>query len=243
MSDGVLPGSDWHRLINGVWSPLYPLLLGMVRRVFPIPARIEIVAAHWMNLGFFLFAFLCFEFLLAGMFPKLEMVGEGGSAPPRFSGRSYLVVAYSLFLWASSAEISVRNLRPDMLMSGFVYIAAGILIRMHVHSARWKDYLVLGSVLGLGILAKEAMLPLGALIILASLFAVKSWRPPLKMALGALILQISIGSLYFIPLSHARGFLTPRAARSTASYTSIVLFRRRTCRLQAARGVRLRIPR
>jgi hypothetical protein len=140
MSDGGLPGSDWHRLINGVWSPLYPLLLGMVRRVFPIPGRIEIVAAHWMNLGFFLFAFLCFEFLLAGMFPKLEMVGEGGSAPPRFSGRSYLVVAYSLFLWASSAEISVRNLRPDMLMSGFVYIAAGILIRMHGHSARWKDY-------------------------------------------------------------------------------------------------------
>ena len=24
MSDGVMPGGSWHRLINGVWSPLYP---------------------------------------------------------------------------------------------------------------------------------------------------------------------------------------------------------------------------
>jgi hypothetical protein len=24
MSDGVLAGGDWHQLINGTWSPLYP---------------------------------------------------------------------------------------------------------------------------------------------------------------------------------------------------------------------------
>jgi len=36
MSNGVLPGSDWHRLINGVWSPLYPAILGVFRRVFNI---------------------------------------------------------------------------------------------------------------------------------------------------------------------------------------------------------------
>ncbi len=56
IGDGVLPSPNWHRLINGVWNPLYPLLLGMVRRVLPIPMPNKIVAAHWMNLGFFLFA-------------------------------------------------------------------------------------------------------------------------------------------------------------------------------------------
>src|SRR6266576_7330840 len=76
MSDGVFPGSDWHRLINGVWSPLYPSLLGIARRVFAVPAQKEIVAAHWMNLGFFLFAFLCFEFLLSGMFRERETRDE-----------------------------------------------------------------------------------------------------------------------------------------------------------------------
>jgi len=45
MSDGVFPGNDWHRLINGVWSPLYPFLLGVFRRIFDISAPNEIVAA------------------------------------------------------------------------------------------------------------------------------------------------------------------------------------------------------
>src|SRR6266851_8818264 len=44
MSDGVLPGSDWHRLINGLYSGLYPLLLGMFRRIFSISPGNEIPA-------------------------------------------------------------------------------------------------------------------------------------------------------------------------------------------------------
>src|SRR6266566_2992259 len=49
MSDGVLPGSDWHRLINGIWSPLYPAILGVFRRVFNISPQHEIVAGHLLN--------------------------------------------------------------------------------------------------------------------------------------------------------------------------------------------------
>ena len=60
MSDGVLPGSDWHRLINGVWSPLYPAILGVFRRVFNISPQHEIVAGHLLNIVFFLFSFSCF---------------------------------------------------------------------------------------------------------------------------------------------------------------------------------------
>ena len=33
MSDGVLRGQDWHRLITGVWSPLYPVIMGVFRGV------------------------------------------------------------------------------------------------------------------------------------------------------------------------------------------------------------------
>lgn len=51
MSDGVLSGSDWHRLINSVWSTLYPLLLGIVRRIFTISAGGEIAVRHVLNVG------------------------------------------------------------------------------------------------------------------------------------------------------------------------------------------------
>jgi hypothetical protein len=211
MSDGVLPGSNWHRLINGVWSPLYPLALGVARRVFSIPAPNEIIAAHWMNLGFFLFAFLCFEFLLVSLFQRPaagDEVEESAGSSAQLPGWPFLVIAYSLFLWASIDEISVRNLRPDMLMSGFVYLAAGMLLRMQGGRARGKDYVVLGLILGLGILAKEPLLPLGMLILLASLLAVEDWKPAVKMSAGALLLMLALASLYFVPLSRARGAFT-----------------------------------
>ena len=66
----------------------------------------------------------------------------------------YLSVAYSLFLWASISQISLRSLRPDMLMSGFLYVAGGMLLRMQGSAARWNRYLALGVVLGIGFLAK-----------------------------------------------------------------------------------------
>src|SRR6266568_8123703 len=76
MSDGVLPGSDLHRLINGVWSPLYPFLLGVFRRIFSVSAPNEIVAAHLLNIVFFIFAFVCFEFFLSVAIRKFAIPDE-----------------------------------------------------------------------------------------------------------------------------------------------------------------------
>src|SRR5438045_3436153 len=41
MSDALLPGSSWSKLINGVWSPLYPFLLGIFRFVFHVSPKNE----------------------------------------------------------------------------------------------------------------------------------------------------------------------------------------------------------
>src|SRR5215471_17046661 len=64
MSDGALPGYSWHRLISGVWSPLYPLLVGLARRLFGVSASREIAFSHWLNVPIFVFAFACFEVFL-----------------------------------------------------------------------------------------------------------------------------------------------------------------------------------
>jgi len=156
MSDAVLPGFTWHRLINGVWSPLYPLLLGLFRRAFSISSGNEIVAVHLLNIGVFAFAFLCFDFFLKSLLQRVEPGHTLGPQRelvllPRWA---YTSVAYALFLWGSISAISLRSLRPDMLMSGFVYLAIGLLLRMQGAPGRWKDYLALGTSLGIGSLAK-----------------------------------------------------------------------------------------
>lgn len=200
MSDGVMPGGDWHRLINGVWSPLYPFLLGVFRRIFNISPANEIVAGHLLNLAFFLFAFACFEVLL-----RLAM-GEIKVAPN--VQWIFPAVAYSLFLWTSITKITLTSLRADMLMSGFVYLATALLLHMKDREARWSDYCLLGVIVGVGTLAKQPMLPLGVVILAATLFAVSDWRPALKMVAVSSLLFLAIGSLYFLPLSLSRGRVT-----------------------------------
>ncbi len=166
---------------------------------------------HLLNLVFFLFAFACFEFFLQtaiNQFATRDEVSVQSGMPIPLPRWACLSVGYGLFLWASIAEISVMNLRADMLMSGFVYLAVGLLLRMQERAARWRDYGALGAVLGIGFLAKEPLLPLGLLVLAATLFVVENWRPAVKMAATSLAIFLLIGSLYFVPLSVARGHFT-----------------------------------
>jgi len=127
MSDGVMPGGDWHRLINGTWSPLYPFLLGIFRRVFGISPSNEVAAAHLLNIVVFVFAFMCFEFFLRNFLLRMENCEAAQGQRSTFPLATYLVIAYSPFLWSSFLAISLQVLRPDMLMSGFLYLSIGLL--------------------------------------------------------------------------------------------------------------------
>ena len=207
MSDAVI-GGDWQRLINGIWSPLYPLLLGTVRSLFRIAPAEEIAAAHIFNIALFVFAFACFEFFLRSIAAQTSADAEPDRRLLPLPPWAFLSLAYSLILWASISAISVRDLRPDMLMSGFLYTAVGLVLRMRAQPATWRRFIILGIVLGVGFLAKEPMLPIGILLIAISVAVVMDWRPALKMAATAIAMMLLIGALYFVPLSRSRGHFT-----------------------------------
>jgi hypothetical protein len=208
MSDAVMPGGNWHRIITGTWSPLYPFILGCFRRLFRISPGNEIAAGHGLNLFFFVFAFVSFEVFLRSLRPRLQILqdrSESRKSPlPEWA---YFSLAYSAFLWASISAISLEKLRPDMLMSGFVYLAAALLLEMRGR-ANWARYLQMGVLLGVAFLAKAPMLPLGLLILGLSLFMVENWHAALRMSVISAGLIFLIGSLYFVPLSISRGHFT-----------------------------------
>ena len=208
MSDGVLHGGDWHRLINGVWNPLYPLLLGVFRRVFHVLPGNEIAVCHLLNIVIFIAAFACFELFLRAATRELGAFDREDQSFVPLPEWAFQAIGYSLFLWAAIVEITVGNLRADMLMSAFLYLAAGLFLRMHRRPARWSSYLALGAVLGIAFLSKEAMLPIGVLILAASLLMVENWRPARWMAASALAVLFLIGSPYFVPLSLQQGHFT-----------------------------------
>src|ERR1700674_3864193 len=72
MSDFVVPGAGWQRIISGVWSPLYPFLIGVGRWILrPSPSG-EIAPCHLFNIVIFVFAFACFEFLMRNLLRDSE---------------------------------------------------------------------------------------------------------------------------------------------------------------------------
>ena len=206
LSDAVFPNTSWHHIISGVWSPLYPLLLGLGRLVKPARYN-ESVTAHWINIPIFLFAFAGFEFFLR------SFVDSDDSSDSKYDGVllpqwAYLVLGYTLFLWASITQITLESLRPDMLMAGFLFIAMGLLLQLKKGRATWGRFVGLGVILGLGYLAKEPMLPMGAILLTISVLLTPEWRRSLPKVFVALLLLLAIASFYFIPLSKDRGYFT-----------------------------------
>lgn len=84
MSD-ALQRHNWHLLINPIWSPLYPLLIGAVTWITHPSARLEIPLVHLVNFVIFLAALASFEFLLRRAICVLRQEykpeGKNSSAP------------------------------------------------------------------------------------------------------------------------------------------------------------------
>src|SRR5579871_6039544 len=119
LSDGV--SRDWQRLISGVWSPLYPFLLGIGRRILGTDPSHEIVVAHFLNIPIFAFAFAAFEFFLRSM-DREKSSSDGNATDSAYLPQwAVLSIAYALFLWATIGQITLQTLRPDMLMAGFLF--------------------------------------------------------------------------------------------------------------------------
>src|SRR6478609_4948052 len=56
---------SWGSAVNGYWSPVYPLLLGMTRFLFRVPRAAEVPAAHVVGFVAFLISLAAFQFFLA----------------------------------------------------------------------------------------------------------------------------------------------------------------------------------
>src|SRR5580658_10014732 len=63
MSDALMK-HNWHLLINPIWSPLYPLLIGLVTWFARPSAQWEVPLVHAVNFVVFLGALASFEFLM-----------------------------------------------------------------------------------------------------------------------------------------------------------------------------------
>jgi hypothetical protein len=203
MAEAAAQGG-WHALLNGYWSPLYPLLLGVSFWLFHPGIRWEFTAVHLVNLGLYLVDFFCFEIFLKELLAaRRTESGLAGWLRP-VPEKTLWTWGYLLFLWSSQFWLSPAMVNPDIIVSGVACLATALLLRIYRGKGTWPLFPYLGLLLSVGYLAKAALFPL-SFVFLASAFLLSavsgSYSKALARSALALVVFLAFASPLVIPLS------------------------------------------
>ncbi len=204
MGDALVRG-EWNVGINGQWSPLYPLLLGLVRFLSHPSPFWESTVAHFVNFAVYCGALFCFEFFFRELNHHREQQSSSEAKGLFFQKGEWFVLGYTLFIGSSLILIRISTLAPDLLVAAFVYLAAGLLLRIRRGLANWLTFILLGAVLGMGYLAKTPMFILAFVFLTVSALLVGDLKKATPRVVTALAIFLIIGSAYFVPLSKVKG--------------------------------------
>jgi hypothetical protein len=201
----------WFDAVNGYWSPLYAWLLGSAMFLTKPTRQWEFPIVHVVNFIVYLAALAGFEFFLRSILPtdptaRIEAIlpREGsGASSTALSRVALLAIGYSLFLWTSLELISIWGVSPDLCIAGFVYLIAGLLLRIRGKSSL-SLYLILGLVLGLAYLTKAVMFPLGFAFIAIGFFAVPRGKRLGYLSITTLAF-LGVSAPWLVALSRAKG--------------------------------------
>jgi len=204
MGDHIWNGR-WSMAINGIWSPLYAAILGVANGLFRPSSHWEYPLVHLILFFVFLFTLWCFDsFLLELVMFRHEDQAEGQLTTPEWV---WLIVGFTLFLWASLQLIGVNETNPDMLVAASFFLSCKLLLKIRRGRAGWFAYSGLGLALGCGYLAKSIMFPVSFLCLILVFIVARKQRQT-RHAFIALLVFLVISVPFVVALSSARGKVT-----------------------------------
>jgi 4-amino-4-deoxy-L-arabinose transferase-like glycosyltransferase len=206
MADAYSRGG-WIGLVNPHWSPLYPWILSLALFLVKPSPYWEFAIVHLVNFLIYLFTLLAFDYLLRELIAN-QKKNEEPNPPAAFPAWALMATAYLVFLWSSLSLITLWKKSPDMLMASFVYVATAIVLRIRRGNANWRMFVCLGTVLGLGYLAKAPMFPLAFVFLGTVLFVPGNLRKTVPLALAALSVFVIVSGPFIFALSSMQGRFT-----------------------------------
>jgi hypothetical protein len=155
----LLSVGDWHAALNGLWSPLYPLLISIGLRLFPEGSS-EFFVIQIVNCAIFLFAAGAFWWLWRALAPH---------ATAAMDGAAFAICTYSMLrIWKHDIGT------PDVLVAGAAFIVARMMLYIRHRPEYWGGYVGLGVALAFSYFAKAVFFPLACFVLLLVIAA--AWR-------------------------------------------------------------------
>jgi hypothetical protein len=170
----------WGAIANGYWGTLNSVLLAPFLRFHLSPER-ELLLAHLQGILIVLIAFFAFRFFLNSVLDTIREPRDKDKEPSEEIGLrslpewSLCVLGYSLFLWSSLIIVGVSMFGPDLLVTVFVYLAAGLLLRLR-RERGLLNFVAFGFTLGIGYSAKAIMFPISLVFLAVSILKVPRWK-------------------------------------------------------------------
>jgi hypothetical protein len=154
---------EYAHAVNSYWSPFYSWILGGMLVVIHPTSYWEFAVVHLTNFMIYAVALIAFTWMYREM---MKTICPETNLQSRRIGELFGI---SAFLVSSLSLITVGIVTPDMLVSVFVYCTFAIVARLHRNSDSAIDWGALGVLIAFGYLAKAVMLPIGLLIVTATM--------------------------------------------------------------------------
>jgi hypothetical protein len=160
ISDGAFRGPA-SLFVNAYWSPAYPAALALLRPVFSLVTRREIVAVHLVNVVFLGLAWAAFGAVfgaLGKVLPGRQTREDSPGAARRNAGSLSFVFLGLVFLWLFARQIGLGRTTPDLLLCGVLLLAFREAVLAVHGQSRWA-FPRMGALLGLAYLTKAVVFP------------------------------------------------------------------------------------
>src|SRR6266498_4000129 len=206
LGDAIWRG-DWHNVINGYWSPVYPAILGLFLRLFKPSIYAEYPLVHLVNFLIYVLALICFEIFLRTFVEQQKRRDAERDAQSEIGlpAWGWYVAGYAIFTASSLFLITTTFVSGDMIISAVVYFAFTVFLKIRAGEASWRTFALLGFVLGIGYLTKTAMFLIAVPFIVVAAIAQTDRSRSLRYAAVAFLFFALVAGPYVAMLSLQKG--------------------------------------
>jgi hypothetical protein len=198
----------WQEAVNAYWSPGYSWLLAIGLAIVQPPEYWEAGVAHLVNFAGYLFALGCFHYFWSGLCGHVHKwaCSRQDDGLPQWA---WIVLGYGLFTWSMLNWITLDATTPDVYVAAFLFLDAGILVRIRRGSAGWGTFVLLGLALGAGYLIKAILWPMAWVFVITGLLAAGRWRWAVPRFLVSCAIFALVASPWVWAMSKSKGRFTP----------------------------------
>jgi len=194
---------DYNQAINAYWSPMVSWLLAVLMKIFHFSGRWDTTVFHLLNFAGLLIALRSFEFFFRIF---LTFLGHTGDAPKDslLQEAHWWLLGYGLFFSTMLYVLTMEPVTPDVWVCVVSYLAVGLLLRIAQRPEGWRDFALLGLIMGLAYLTKSFYFPFSFVFLACAFWVGGQFRQSATRTAVALIVFALVSCPFVAVLSRAK---------------------------------------